>query len=126
MSEPVSGTSGIATALTCVGLYGLFSGSDYGVLFGAFAGATFYIASVTELSNFRPLAYFIVSYIAGVLCSGLVGAKLNELTHYTDKPLDALGAVLVSALAIKILTMLKNDLTALINRLRGDNDHIDK
>lgn len=126
MSEPVSGSSAIATALTGVGLYGLFSGSDYGVLFGAFAGSTFYIASATELTNFRRSAYFIVSYIAGVLCSGLVGAKLNELTYYTDKPLDALGAVLVSALAIRILTMLNNDFTTLIKRLRGDENHIEK
>jgi FtsH-binding integral membrane protein len=126
MSEPVSGTSAIAAALTGVSLYGLFSENDYGVLFGAFAGATFYIASVIELSNFRRLAYFVVSYIAGVLCSGLIGAKLNELTGYRDKPLDALGAVLVSALAIKILTMLNNDFTILINRVRGDDSQSKK
>ncbi len=91
MSDPISGTGLAGGVLTGVSIYGLFTGTDYGVVFGAFAGAVFYIATTADLTATRRLAYFIVSYIAGVLCSGLVGSKLANLTGYSDKPLDAIG-----------------------------------
>lgn len=103
MSDPISGTglaAGVLTGASVYGLltgasvYGLLTGTDYGVVFGAFAGAVFYIATAADLSLSRRLAYFIVSYIAGILCSGLVGSKLANLTGYSDKPLDAIGAVI--------------------------------
>lgn len=82
-----------------------------------------YIATAADLSAARRLAYFLVSYIAGILCSGLVGSKLAQVTGYSDKPLDAIGAVIVSALAVKILTFLNNQdvrsLVALITRRGG-------
>ncbi|HED1393929.1 phage holin family protein [Citrobacter freundii] len=123
MSEPITGTGLAGGALTGASVYGLLTGTDYGVVFGAFAGSVFYIASAADLSTLRRLAYFIVSYIAGMLCAGLVGAKLSALTGYSDKPLDAIGAVIVSALAVKILTFLNNQdigsLVALITRRGG-------
>ncbi len=93
MSDPISGTGLAGGALTGASVYGLLTGTDYGVVFGAFAGTVFYIATAADLSASRRLAYFIVSYIAGILCSGLVGSKLAHLTGYSDKPLDAIGAV---------------------------------
>ncbi|HBT3044945.1 TPA: hypothetical protein MBF06_003711 [Klebsiella aerogenes] len=123
MSEPITGTGLAGGALTGASVYGLLTGTDYGVVFGAFAGSVFYIATAADLSATRRMAYFVVSYIAGVLCSGLVGSKLSTLTGYTDKPLDAIGAVIVSALAVKILTFLNNQdigsLVALITRRGG-------
>nr|DAN00532.1 MAG TPA: holin [Caudoviricetes sp.] len=59
-----------------------------------------------------------MSYIAGILCSGLVGSKLSAWTGYSDKPLDAIGAVIISALAVKILTFLNNQ-----DRLAGGADN---
>ena len=56
------------------------------------------------------------------------GSKVSKLsvaiqTGYSDKPLDAIGAVIVSALAVKILTFLNNQdvgsLVALITRRGG-------
>lgn len=127
MSEPISGTGAAATALTGVSLYGLLTGADYGVLFGAFAGATFYIATAIDLSHLRRIAYFFVSYLSGVLCSGLVGSYLTHWTGYTDQSLDALGAVVVSALAVKTLTTLSNyNLISFLGRFRGGSDHADK
>ncbi|STW29890.1 prophage membrane protein [Klebsiella michiganensis] len=42
MSDPVSGTSIIvAGGLMGAGMFGLVTGIDYGVVFGAFAGAVF-------------------------------------------------------------------------------------
>ncbi|BDH46409.1 membrane protein [Salmonella enterica subsp. enterica serovar Choleraesuis] len=125
MSEPITSTTLAGSALTGASIYGLFTGTDYGVVFGAFAGAVFYIATAADLSALRRGAYFIVSYIAGVLCSGLVGSVLAKWTGYTAKPLDALGAVIVSALAVKVLTFLNNQdinsLVALITRRGGSN-----
>ncbi|EHG2316837.1 hypothetical protein J0129_002742 [Salmonella enterica subsp. enterica serovar Newport] len=123
MSDPISGTGLAGGVLTGASVYGFLSGTDYGVVFGAFAGAVFYIATAADLSAARRLAYFLVSYIAGILCSGLVGSKLAQATGYSDKPLDAIGAVIVSALAVKILTFLNNQdvgtLVALITRRGG-------
>ncbi|HCR3980621.1 TPA: phage holin family protein [Kluyvera ascorbata] len=123
MSDPVSGTGVAGGVLTGASVYGMLTGTDYGVVFGAFAGAVFYIATASDLSSLRRLAYFVVSYIAGIICSGLVGAKLAAWTGYSDKPLDAIGAVIISALAVKILTFLNNQdvgsLVALITRRGG-------
>lgn len=52
-------------------------GTDYGVVFEAFASSVFYIATAADLSATRRMAYFVVSYIAG-----LVGSKLSALTGY--------------------------------------------
>lgn len=123
MSDPVSGTGLAGGVLTGASVYGMLTGTDYGVVFGAFAGAVFYIATASDLSSLRRLAYFVVSYIAGIICSGLLGSKLAAWTGYSDKPLDAIGAVIISALAVKILTFLNNQdvgsLVALITRRGG-------
>lgn len=118
-TDPISGTVG-ATTLAGVSLFGVISGLDYGVVFGAFAGAVYYVATATDLTMPVRVAYFLVSYILGVLCAGLVGAKLAQWSGYSDKPLDALGAVIVAMLAIKILTFLSNqDLAELLSKFRG-------
>ncbi len=123
MSEPVSGTVAATGALTGASLYGFLSGTDYGVVFGAFAGAVFYVATAADLTLIRRAAYFIVSYIAGVYGAGLVGSKLAGLVHYSDKPLDALGAVILSALTIKILTFVSQQDPAMwFQRWRGGTD----
>jgi divalent metal cation (Fe/Co/Zn/Cd) transporter len=44
------------------------------------------------------------SFIVGVLGAGLVGSSFSSWTGYSDRPLDALGAVIISALIIKVLT----------------------
>ncbi|HAH1859839.1 TPA: hypothetical protein GE290_16825 [Escherichia coli] len=123
MSDPITSSGVAGSALTGASIYGLLTGTDYGVVFGAFAGSVFYIATAAYLSATRRMAYFVVSYIAGVLCAGLVGSKLSALTGYSDKPLDAIGAVIISALAVKILTFLNNQdigsLVALITRRGG-------
>lgn len=123
MSDPITSSGVAGSALTGASIYGLLTGTDYGVVFGAFAGSVFYIATAADLSATRRMAYFVVSYIAGVLCAGLLGSKLSALTGYSDKPLDAIGAVIISALAVKILTFLNNQdigsLVALITRRGG-------
>ena len=80
------------------------------------------MATAADISRIKLVCYFLTSFIVGVLGAGLVGSKLNSLTHY-DKPLDALGAVIFSALCIKVLTFLNsqdlNSLFGMLSRLRG-------
>ena len=123
MSDPVSGTTVAAGGLMGASMFGLATGIDYGVVFGAFAGAVFYVATAANISRVRLIAYFLTSFIVGVLGAGLVGSKLAALTGYSDRPLDALGAVLIAALIIKVLTFFNNqDLNSLfgmLSRYRG-------
>lgn len=122
MSDPVSGTTVAAGGLLVSVLYGVFTHTDFGVVFGAFGGAVFYVATAANLTRARLAAYFLTSFIVGVLGAGFVGSWLNAASSY-EKPLDALGAVILSALCIKILTFLNNhDLNTLFgffSRLRG-------
>lgn len=118
MSDPVYGTSVAAGGLMGASMFGLATGIDYGVVFGAFAGAVFYVATAANISRGKLVAYFMTSFIVGVLGAGLVGSKLSSWTGYSDRPLDALGAVLISALIIKVLTFLNSqDLNSLFNML---------
>ncbi|XUA20700.1 phage holin family protein [Citrobacter sp. OP27] len=121
-AEPISGTAVASAGLAGASVFGLATGIDYGVVFGAFAGAVFYVATAADINRVRLVCYFLTSFIVGVLGAGLVGSKLNSLTHY-DKPLDALGAVIFSALCIKVLTFLNsqdlNSLFGMLSRLRG-------
>lgn len=124
MSDPVSSTSlVVAGGLMGAGMFGLVTGIDYGVVFGAFAGAVFYVATAVNITRFRLAAYFMTSFIVGVLGAGLIGTKLASWTGYSERPLDALGAVLISALIIKILTFLNNqELTDLYKILTRHNN----
>lgn len=120
MSDPVSGTTVAAAGLMGASLFGLATGLDYGVVFGAFAGAVFYVATAASISRVRLAGYFFTSFTVGVLGAGLVGARLADWTGYRERPLDALGAVLISALIIKVLTFFNSqDLNDLFSRFRG-------
>ncbi|HHA1987961.1 TPA: phage holin family protein [Enterobacter ludwigii] len=123
MSDPLTSASAVlGGGLLGSVLYGFFTHTDFGVVFGAFGGAVFYVATAANLTRARLAAYFLTSFIVGVLGAGFVGSWLNAASNY-EKPLDALGAVILSALCIKILTFLNNqDLNTLFgffSRLRG-------
>ncbi|HBH64769.1 MAG TPA: holin [Erwinia persicina] len=103
-------------------LVGFIGTTDYGVMFGAFAGAVFYVATAADIQVIRRAAYFLVSWIVGIYGAGLVGAKLAQLLGYSDKPLDGLGAVLLSALAIKTLTFFsQQDPASWLARWKGEH-----
>ncbi|MEN5015824.1 putative holin [Erwinia sp. Eh17-17] len=108
--------------VTGTSLFGFIGATDYGVLFGAFAGAVFYVATAADIQVIRRAAYFMVSWIVGIYGAGLVGAKLAQVLGYSDKPLDGLGAVLLSALAIKTLTFFsQQDPSRWLARWKGEH-----
>ena len=106
MSDPVSGTTVAAGGLLGASMFGFATGIDYGVVFGAFAGAVFYVATAANITRVRLIAYFMTSFIVGVLAAGLVGSKLSQ-----------------AAMTIKVLTFFNSqDLGSLFNilsRFRG-------
>ncbi|HBM4916799.1 TPA: hypothetical protein LXQ92_004698, partial [Enterobacter hormaechei] len=51
MSDPVSGATVAAGGLMGASIFGLATGIDYGVVFGAFAGAVFYVATAVNISR---------------------------------------------------------------------------
>jgi hypothetical protein len=75
MSDPVSGTTVAAGGLMGASMFGLATGIDYGVVFGAFAGAVFYVATAVNISRLKLVGYFITSFIFGV-----IGAHCLALT----------------------------------------------
>ncbi|GCI61695.1 membrane protein [Escherichia coli] len=101
MSEPLSG-SGTAVALGGATVFGLFTGTDFGIVFGAFAGALFVATMPQALSAWRVAAHFLVSFIIGVLGAEVLASWLVKHTGFDGAPVDALCAVLVSVVSVKI------------------------
>ncbi|AXD04654.1 holin [Salmonella enterica subsp. enterica] len=122
MSEPLSGT-GTAVALGGATVFGLLTNTDFGIVFGAFAGALFIVTVPKELSPWRMAAHFLVSFIVGVLGAGVLASFLSRLADYNGKPLDALCAVVMSVLSVKFLTFIHDQdissLTGVFSRMRG-------
>ena len=119
-AEPISGTAVAAGGLMGASVFGIATGIDYGVVFGAFAGAVFYVATAVNISRLKLIGYFFTSFIVGVIGAPLVGSFLAKWTSYNDRPL---GAVIVAALTIKILTFVNSQdlgsIFGILSRLRG-------
>lgn len=123
MSEPLSG-SGTAAALGGATAYGLFTGTDFGIVFGAFAGALFVATIPQAISAWRVAAHFLVSFIVGVLGARLLSDWIATKTGYDGTSADALCAVLVSVLSVKVLSFIHQQdigsiISGLFSRLRG-------
>lgn len=97
MSEPLSGSS-TAVALGGATVFGLFTGTDFGIVFGAFAGALFVATMPQVISVWRVAAHFLVSFIVGVLGADVLASWLVEKLNLHSTSLDALCAVTVVAL----------------------------
>lgn len=122
-TEPVSGT-GTAAALGGATAYGVFTGTDFGIVFGAFAGALFVATMPQALSAWRIAAHFVVSFIIGVLGAEVLASFLVDKAGYDSASIDALCAVLVSVVSVKILSFIHQQeisslISGLFSRLRG-------
>ncbi|MHA7847980.1 putative holin [Serratia sp. D1N4] len=102
-----------------------FAGIDYGVVFGAFIGAMYFVTRAKDISHLRRGIYFVVSFGSGVLGAGVGGDKLEHWLNYSDKPLDALGALIISAIAIELLQFVSEkmeDPASLLAKWRGGSN----
>ena len=123
MSEPLSG-SGTAAALGGATVFGLFTGTDFGIVFGAFAGALFVATMPQKISAWRVAAHFLVSFIVGVLGARVLSAWIAVKTGHDGTSADALCAVVVAVVSVKILSFIhQQDIASLVSgvfsRLRG-------
>lgn len=113
--------------LVLVSVYGIISGSDYGVLFCSFAGSMFYITSVNNLYKIKIVSYFMISYITGVICSEPLGTRLALWMEYTEKSMEPIAAVIFSAVAVKLLTILNSyGLSQMLKKIYKGPDNVDK
>ncbi|MDK1207991.1 putative holin [Cronobacter turicensis] len=123
MSEPLSGT-GAAAALGGATAFGLFTNTDFGIVFGAFAGALFVATMPQALSAWRVASHFLVSFIVGVLGADVLASWLSGVTGYRGSSAEALCAVVVSVVSVKILSFIhQQDIASLVSgvfaRMRG-------
>lgn len=88
------------------------------------AGALFVATMPQALSAWRVAAHFLVSFIIGVLGAEVLASWLVKRTGFDGAPVDALCAVLVSVVSVKILSFIhQQDIASLVSglfsRLRG-------
>lgn len=114
MADPLSGTT-VATVTTVSGwslflstLVGFVISIDYSIVFGSFCGALFFVISGKGLTKKQVIAFFIISYGAGVLGASFVADMIEAQLDYREKPLDGLAALLLSSLAVYGLQWVKN------------------
>ena len=82
------------------------------MVFGAFAGAVFYIATAADLQHVGWRICRV--HIAGIICSRGWLVQSLDWTGYSDKPLD-ISEPCRFCLAVKILTFLNNrDIDSLV------------
>ncbi len=87
-------------------------------MFGAFAGALFVATMPQALSAWRVAAHFLVSFIVGVLGARVLSAWIAAKTGYDGTSADALCAVLVSVVSVKILLFIhQQDIASLVSGL---------
>lgn len=115
MAEPLSGTATVATVTTVSGwslflstLIGLVTSADYSIVFGSFCGALFFVISARDMTKKQAVAFFIISYGAGVLGASFLADMIEARLDYTENPLDGLAALLISSLAVYVLLWLRN------------------
>lgn len=117
MADPLSGSATVATAtnttlpgwgLLLSTLIGFVTSVDYSIVFGSFCGALFFVISARGLTKKQVVAFFIISYGAGVLGASFVADMIEARLDYREKPLDGLAALLISSLAVYVLLWLRN------------------
>ncbi|MFW0766713.1 putative holin [Trabulsiella odontotermitis] len=111
MQDPLTGATALGkffgSSLAGATFYGFITQTDFGVVFGAFAGAVFYVATASNVSRWRLVGFFITSFIVGVIGADPLGSWIVTVTEI-KKPVDALCAVIISTLCIKFLTFIND------------------
>lgn len=121
MAEPISTSSASAT-LAAVGLLALFPGVPAESVLGAFAGAVVFILSSQELTLIRKAAFFLVSFVTGVIAGPTVASLLASAAPASVKVSPGVGAMVAAAVIVKLLQWLirrANDPDAVLREWRG-------
>lgn len=119
MAEP---TTTASAAVAAAGLLALFPGVDAGIVLGAFSGAAVFVLSAADYSPLQKLAYLALAFFAGVLMATTMAGLIDSLLPAAVEVPAAVGALLASALVIKLLLWLIDgvaDPIALLAKIRG-------
>lgn len=111
MHEPVSGTA-ITTGLGATTLLSYWAGIPSGVVIGSFAGAVVYVLTNSDIPIFKRLTFFFISFVVGIMASDYFTKIIEATTAFfirREIQVDAsIGALVASAIAIKLLLSLMN------------------
>lgn len=121
MAEPASTTVATA-AVTGASLLALFPGLDASVVLGSFAGAAVFVMSSNELGTLKKLAFLALAFFAGLIAAPMASALLATVLPDRVQVSAGVGALLASALVIKVLIRLINKAdnpTDLLSGLKG-------
>lgn len=121
MAEPASTTVATA-AVTGVSLLALFPGLDASAVLGAFAGAAVFVMSSNELGTLKKLAFLALAFLAGLIAAPIAAALLATVMPDRIQVSAGVGALLASALVVKVLIHLINkadDLSILLSSVKG-------
>lgn len=122
-----AGTTASSTALTttttaAIGVLSLFPGVDPAVAMGAFAGATVFVMSSTELSTSKKIAFFLISFLAGYVAAGFTAEIVSVPLFNRLQVPHGVGALIASAVAVKALLWLiekTNNIDNVANFIKG-------
>lgn len=119
MAEPAS-TSAATAAVTGASLLALFPGLDAGAVLGAFAGASVFVMASNELTTIKKLAFLALAFVAGLIAAPMSAALLATVLPNRVQVSAGVGALVASALVIKVLIRLINkDPADLLPGLKG-------
>lgn len=121
MAEPTS-TTAATGAVTGASLLALFPGLDAGAVLGAFAGASVFVMSSNDLTTLKKLAFLGLAIVAGLIAAPMAAALLAIILPQSVQVSAGVGALIASALVIKVLIWLINKAdnpTALLSVLKG-------
>ena len=102
MNEPLSATTVTVLAGT-TGFVAWWNNLDVGTIMGAFMGAVFFVISSIELSRFVRAGYFSISFFLGIITAPIATEVIGGILRTKAQPPEALGALLASSVAIKLL-----------------------
>lgn len=109
MHEPVSGTA-ITTGLGATTLLSYWAGVPSGVVIGSFAGAVVYVLTNSDIPIFKRLTFFLISFVVGIMAADYFTKIIEAVTFgFTRKEIQvdtSIGALVASAIAIKLLLSL--------------------
>lgn len=105
MAEPISTSSATVTALG-VATLSLFPGVDANVVMGAFAGSLLFVMTAADPSIPKRIAFFVISFVAGCLTAELFASALDAVLPARVEVHAGIGALIASALVVKLLLWL--------------------
>jgi len=124
MAEPTSSTTITSAIFSTLSISALLNGLDAGIILGALCGAMLLVLSQKEISLLKRLFFFLISFSLGVFLNELFSYAISLVipTNLNDKLPAGFGALIASAISVKLLLWLINqadDPFNILNSMRG-------